>query len=299
MLERSPDVGGRARPYDFRRPKKFGREHVRALQIVHEAFARQLATLLSTTLRTVVQVAVASVEQRTSDEYVRTLPNPTALAVLDLEPLPASGLLHVPLPLAMTFIDRTLGGDGSGSHPRRGLTEIETVLVRDLIARAATELGAAFEPLLPLRPTVTHVEANPQFAPTGPASDVVAVVTFEVRLGGGSHELSLCLPFSALQPALEQFGGAGGDQDGVHTTGTEIVAGALERAPVQVQVRFSPVTLTSREIVELRPGDVLPLHHATAAPLTVLAEGVPLFAAQPGRRGKRLACRIVDPEANA
>ena len=58
---------------------------------------------------------------------------------------------------------------------------------------------------------------------------------------------------------------------------------------------FGSVTLTSGEIVSLREGDVLPLHHKVDDPLTVTAVGQPLLSATPGKRGKRLAVLIVDP----
>src|SRR5262249_3396485 len=82
----APGSGGRRnagpQPYDFRRPNKFNRDHVRALQIVSETFARQMTTVLATTLRAVSTVTLGAVEQLTYDEYVRGVPNPSYLAIL-------------------------------------------------------------------------------------------------------------------------------------------------------------------------------------------------------------------------
>jgi flagellar motor switch protein FliM len=128
-------------PYDFRRPNKFNREHQRALQIASETFARQFTTVLSTTLRAVSQVQVSSVGQVTYDEYIRDIPNPSYLAVLSLAPLPGSSLLHLPLPVVMTAVDRLLGGTGTGPAPVRSLTDIEDGLAKGLVARVLRELA--------------------------------------------------------------------------------------------------------------------------------------------------------------
>lgn len=284
--------------YDFRRPNKFNREHVRALQIANETFARQFTTVLSTTLRAVSQVSLRSVGQLTYDEYVRDIPNPSFLAVLSLSPLTGASIFHVPIPLIMTAIDRLLGGTGTGSVPARSLTDIEQHVVRNLFDRVLRELAYAFESLTAIEPSILHLESNPQFAQVAAATDMVVVVTYDIRIGGRTGEATLCIPFSSLQPVLDEVTGnallggwAAGDPAGV----ANALATRLDAAPLPVSVRFDEVSLSSGQIVDLRPGDVLPLHHPVGAPLTVSVAGVPRFSAMSGRRGARLACLIVDP----
>jgi flagellar motor switch protein FliM len=243
--------------YDFRRPNKFTREHVRALQIASETFARQFTTVLSTTLRTVSQVQAQGIHQLTYDEYIRDVPNPTYLAILSLAPLAGASIFHLPLPVVMTAVDRLLGGPGAGPALHRPLTEIEQSLMRDLLGRVLRELAYAFESLTALEPTVLHQESNPQFAQIGSPSRVEA------------------------------------NADSVR----ESLASRMGAAPVTVSVSFPPVTLALSDIVDLRPGDVLPLEHRVDDPLEVSIGGLPRFAARPGRRGKRLACVITSVAA--
>lgn len=286
-------------PFDFRRPNKFSREHVRALQIVHETFARQFATILSTTLRSVSQVSLASIDQVAYDDYVRTSPNPSLLAILALEPLPGAAVLQIPLPVTMSAIDRLLGGSGTGPYPARPLTDIEDTLVRELLERALQELASAFESLAVIQPKIVQVESNPQFAQIAAPSDMVVVMAFDARIGAEQAPLTLCVPFASLQPVLERFAAHSLFADrpsSDRAAAAEAVSTALRRAPVDVRVRFAPVSLTSSEIVGLRPGDVVPLHHPLDQPLAVVAGDATVLAATAGRRGPRLACRVVDPE---
>ena len=286
--------------YDFRRPNKFTREHVRALQIASETFARQFTTVLSTTLRTVSQVQAKGIHQLTYDEYIRDVPNPTYLAILSLAPLAGASIFHLPLPVVMTAVDRLLGGPGTGPALHRPLTEIEQSLMRDLLGRVLRELAYAFESLTTLEPAVMHQESNPQFAQIGSPSDMVIVFVYDLRIGGQSGEATLCIPFTSLQPVLDEVaansllaGRVEADAEAVR----ESLATRMGGAPVTISVSFPPVTLALSDIVDLRPGDVLPLEHPVDAPLEVSVGGLPRFAARPGRRGKRLACVITSVAA--
>jgi flagellar motor switch protein FliM len=283
-------------PFDFRRPNTVSREHVRALQVVGETFARQFSTVLSTTLRAMTSVALASVEHVPYDEYVRASGNPTFLAVLRVEPLPGAGLLQIPLPLAFTALDRMLGGTGLGPQPVRELTELEVPLVREVATRSLRELDYALEPLAETRSSLVGVESNPQFAQVCAPSDAVVQLLFDVRLVSTEATVSLCLPVTSVQPLLEAAAARssyddGNEHDRVATS--RALASRLSGAPVDVAVRFDAVRLPSREIVALRPGDVLPLGHPVSAPLTVLAAGKPCASAVPGSKGRRLAFLVV------
>jgi flagellar motor switch protein FliM len=292
-------TGGAPVSYDFRRPNKFNREHVRALQIVNETFARQFSTVLSTTLRVVSQVSAKSIGQLTYDEYIRDMPNPSHLAVLSLAPLAGASIFHLPLPVVMAAVDRLLGGTGAGALLKRPLTDIEAALVRSLLGRVLRELAYAFESLTSLEPQVIQQESNPQFAQIASPTDMVVVLEYDIRIGPNQGEATLCIPFSSLQPVLDEVAGnsllagrVASDPQSVRRA----LAGRLEAAPLSVCVRFSPITLSMAEIVDLRPGDVLPLHHPVGAALEVSVSGVRRFTGLPGRRGKRLACVVTTVE---
>ncbi|MCU1378351.1 MAG: Flagellar motor switch protein FliM [Acidimicrobiales bacterium] len=286
--------------YDFRRPNKFSREHVRALQIVNETFARQWTTLLSTSLRAVSQVTVRKVEQQTYDEYVRDIPNPSYLAILALQPLAGSAILHLPLPVVMAAVDRLVGGPGSAKQPRRAVTEIEASLLRSLMGRILRELAYGFESLVQLEPQLIHQESNPQFAQIASASDMVVVVEFDVRMASTGGVASLCIPFSALQPVLDELtnNAAEAGRQSIDPIGLRLsLEERLNDAPLPVSVRFTQVTLTASEIVALTPGDLVSLHHHVDAPLDVAVSGVSRFQGRAGRRGKRLACLVLDTDS--
>jgi flagellar motor switch protein FliM len=279
--------------YDFRRPNRFSREHVRALQIVNDTFARQFAMVLSTALRVSCQVSVNSVRQYTCDEYTRTLPNPSLLAVLHFEPLAGAGVLQLPMGIVMSVVDRLLGGPGGPDQPNRPLSDIEVGVVRQLLQRIVNELTYAFDSLTPVNPGVSSLESDPQFLQIAAPSDAVMLSEYSVRIGDQQATSTLCIPFATLQPALDALTAS----QVTHRRADELAARAVERqlnaVPVELSVAFQVVSVTSAELLALVVGDVLPLRHPVATPLAVLADGVQVAAAVPGSHGQHLACQIV------
>lgn len=282
--------------YDFRRPNKLNREHVRALQIVGETFARQLTTILSTSLRTGVQTTVDDVTQLTHDEFVRDLPTPTLLAVFDIPPLAGSAMFHLPGELSTCIVERLLGGSGKlAAGPLRAPTEIELRLLRNLLERIFRELAYAFEPLAAVQPVLNRIETNPQFAQVASATDMVVDVAFTVKVEGEPAPVHIAIPFSSLESVLEEATerttGAPDEQAfSIH----EAVVSTIHGACVDLRVRFDELRVPSRLLADLQLGDVLALEHPTERPLTIEVEGVPRFLATAGTRGKKVACLITD-----
>lgn len=282
--------------YDFRRPHKFNREHVRALHIVGETFARRLASALSTTVRAICQITLHNVSQLTYEEYIRAIPLPACLAVIALQPLPGTALLHIPVPVLLEATDRLLGGPGGAAVPDRPLTEIEMALARTFQELALKELRKSFESIVSLTPELLHQEANPQFAQVAVSTDLIVAVSVVMRIGNQEGAASICIPYSSLQPALDEMSGqiarSSQSVDDPERVQHALEIG-LEKVPVPVTVRFNDVSLTSTELVDLQCGDVLALHHRVDEPLAVDVGGVRRFSARPGRAGRRLACVLV------
>ena len=288
-------------PYDFRRPTKLSRDHVRTLQIAYESFARRYTTQLTTTLRAVSQVELISIGQQTYDEYIASLSSPTIVALFTIDPLPGIAILEFSLSTAMACIDHMLGGPG-GPQPQRPLSEIETPLLNGLIERTLQELRYAFESIVTLNPELTAIEYNPQFAQAGTSSDAVIVASFDMRVGSEECVATISLPFASILPRLH------GDPNATVLTESarrarelayrNVVSG-LEGAPLEVSVRFQAVKMHPADLIGLRLGDVVPLAHPTNAPLAITTADITFAHAVPGAQGTRLACLVVQSPAHS
>ena len=72
--------------YDFKRPAKFSKEHLRTLEIIYEHYGRLISTNLPVYLRKNIQVQVASSETVTFSEFTNALSNPVILGIVDFKP---------------------------------------------------------------------------------------------------------------------------------------------------------------------------------------------------------------------
>jgi len=281
-------------PYDFRRPIKLSREHVRTLQIAFETYGRSCATLLTTRLRTVSHVTLLAIEQLTYDEYLATLSNPTIVASVTAEPLAGTMLFELSLGTAMASIDHLLGGPG-GTQPERTLTDVEVPLLRGLLERMLGELRYGFESLVEIRPKLGAIEYNPQFLRVLAPSDAVVVASFEMKVGAEECAASICIPFSSIFPVLQV------DDDvvlsdaerTVRRTAYQNLSQTLGMAAIDVAVRFDSIRMRTADIVGLSPGDVVPLTHSVSRPLAITVNEATLAHAVPGNQGSRLACLVV------
>ncbi|MBU2663115.1 flagellar motor switch protein FliM [Actinoplanes bogorensis] len=280
--------------YDFRKPIKLSREHIRTLQIAFETYARSCGTLLTTRLRAVSNVTLASIEQLNYDEYVAALNNPTVIAVVGLDPLPGTALMEISSSASMTAIDHMLGGPG-GPQPERPLTEVEMPLLRGLLERMLGELRYGFETLVELHPKLKEIEYNAQFLRAHQPGDACVIASFDMKIGAEETAHTFCLPFNTILPVLsktETVVLSDAERSAKDMAMRNLTAG-LSSAPLDVAVRFQPIRMRTDDIVDLQPGDVVPLGHPTTQPLEVKVNETVFAHAVPGNQGARLACLIV------
>lgn len=286
------------RPFDFRRPNKLSREHVRALSIVQEAFTRGVGTQLASVLRAVSQMRTVSIEQKTWDEYLAQTASPCYVAVLSLSPLPGATLLCLPLEAAYTIVELQMGGSGlvGQQHPERALSEIENGVLRGFVERLMPELRNAFVSLSNITPRILAVESSAQFAQVAGPNDPVVVVQYSLTIDAVSTSASLCIPYSSLQGVLDE------NTNAVSLTSVQYDAAATRRnilaqvqgVPVSVSARFAPCPMLATDVLNLKVGDVVRLGSSTDAALTLYAEEQPTHLVKVGKSGRKIAVEVIE-----
>lgn len=280
-------------PFDFRRPSKFSREHMRGLEAVHEVFARQVGSVLSHRLRSVVTVAHFSTDQITYGDYLRSIPTPSVIATVDMNPLPGVAMLEMTTSLAFSFVDRVLGGRGSSS-PQRGPTEIESALISELMTSVVESFSEALEPVEDVQPVLRSVEFNPRFVQVVPPTDMILLLSYSVTLAGGAEGiLSVCYPFRTVEPALDRL------ESKIRIEGRRVDDGEVgplhELVPdVEVPLVFSLESsrIPAGELFGLAPGDVIRTAHRVDQPIVGRIGGARVLQARLGRKSRRMAVQI-------
>ncbi|MCB1324137.1 MAG: flagellar motor switch protein FliM [Spirochaetales bacterium] len=284
--------------YDFRRPDKFSKDQIRTLQMMHETFARLTTTALSAQLRALVSVHVGSVDQLTYEEFIRSIPNPTTLAVINMDPLRGSAVLEIDPSITFTIIDRLFGGLGEPTKITRELSDIELSVMEGIIVRILGNLREAWSTVIDLRPRLGAIETNPQFAQIVPPNDMVVLITLETKVGDVEGMTNLCIPYITIEPIISKLSAqywyssirrGGADEN------RPIIQERLDQVLIELRADVGDVELPLQQILNLTPGDVVKLGQThIKSDMTVTVGDRKKFKCRPGRIGGRLAVQIGD-----
>lgn len=281
--------------YDFRRPNKFSKDQLRTLVVLHENMARLMTTSLSTYLRSMVRVEVVSIDQLTYDEFTKSLPNPAVMNLITLKPLEGTVIIEYSPQLAFAMIDRLLGGCGAGLDQVRELTDIEQIVTKRIVLKTLTNVKEAWQAVIDLEPQFESIELNPLFTQIIAPSEMIVLITLEVKVGGAVGLMNFCLPFSVLEPIIDrlnaQFWFARSSKFSTPQS-ISAIKNRLLQASVQVTVELGKANITVGELLGINVGDVIELEQPVKGLLPVRIGNNPKFAGSPGISGNRMAVQI-------
>ena len=288
----------RIKIYDFRRPDKFSKEQIRTVSNMHETFARLTTTSLSAQLRTLVHVHVASVDQLTYEEFIRSIPTPTTLAVINMDPLKGNAVLEIAPEITFIIIDRLFGGSGdTGGKVNRDLTDIEQSVMVGIIVRILANMREAWTQVIDLRPRLQQIETNPQFAQIVPPNEMVILVTLEIKIGEEAGMMNICIPYITIEPIVSKLSSQFWFSS-VRRSSTTQYLGTLKEKLADVEMELvadiGSINVPIRDVLALRIGDVVRLDNIRVGePLTLSVGSKKKFYCQPGVVGKKMAVQII------
>ena len=267
----------RIKIYDFRRPDKFSKEQIRTVSNMHETFARLTTTSLSAQLRTLVHVHVASVDQLTYEEFIRSIPTPTTLAVINMDPLKGNAVLEIAPEITFIMIDRLFGGSGdTGGKVNRDLTDIEQSVMEGIIVRILANMREAWTQVIDLRPRLQQIETNPQFAQIVPPSEMVILVTLEIKIGEEAGMMNICIPYITIEPIVSKLSSQFWFSS-VRRSSTTQYLGTLKEKLSDVEMELiaeiGSLNVPIRDVLNLHAGDVIRLANTKITDPLTLAVG--------------------------
>lgn len=295
----SPSLGRgprkRLKVYDFRRPDKFSKDQVRTLQMIHETFARLTTTSLAAQLRSLVQVHVVSVDQLTYEEFTRSIPSPTTLGVVNMDPLKGSAVIEVDPAITFSIIDRLFGGKGETLKNNRELTDIEMSVIEGILVRLLGNLREAWANMTDLRPRLGNIETNPQFVGIVPPNSMVILTTFDTKIGEVEGMINFCIPYITIEPIINKLSAQywySAVNRGVTTEHINFIKQQLNDIRLSVIAQLAETTLTFSEIAALKPGDVIRFDSSVNSDVNVFIGRNVKFKAKPGLYGSRRAVQL-------
>ena len=285
------------RSYDFKRPERVSKDQMRALQTLHEAFARNFGAALSGFLRAIVEVRVATCEQMTYGDFISGLPNPTSFNLISADTLQGQMCLEISPLIIYPIIDRLLGGTSQELFiPQRPMTLIETRLIENVTRRGLAALSEAWESVRKLSFEITATESNPQLVQIVPPNEVVVVVGLEMKLSNRAGTMNLCIPYNVIEPVMEDLSTQNwfsvGADESVQIS-HERLEGSLERAAVEVSGLLAETTISFRDLAGLSVGDLILTEKPAGDPVVLCVEGRKKFIGRLGRCNRNKAIEVI------
>ncbi len=284
------------RVYDFKKALRLSMEQVRVLTRIHENFAYQLSSSISSELRSTVQIEITSVGQMMYEEFINGLPLTTILSVFEAEGKEIRMVMDMNPQMALVMIDRLLGGQGIvGERERVALTPIEKNVLKGLVQSIIQILQKSWNDIIELQLRVLNLETNPQFLQLAVPTETVIVLTFQVTMGKISEALHLCIPYILLEPFIPQLSSHnwfGHGQLEKNKEESAFLQGRIEHLNVPVIAELGRAKITIDEFLWLAVNDVIQLNQLVDEPLQIKVNEEIKFLAHPGTKKSRVAMKI-------
>lgn len=281
--------------YDFARPTKFSKEHLRTLEIIFEHYGRLLSTNLPAYLRKAVQVEIMNSESVIYSEFSNALANPVLLGVVNMEPLEGNMVMELSSNLAFAIVDRLLGGAGNPLDKIRDYSEIELVIIERIFNICVNLLREPWQNVVSISPRLERIETNSQFAQIISPSETVAIVTVNLKLGDVEGLMNVCLPFGCLEPVMDKLNTKywfATMQDKDTNSYKEAIESLISKVQIPIKAVLGKSSISVNDFVNIHVGDVIRLDKQIDQELEVFVGNIKKFVAMPGSTNDNYAVRI-------
>ena len=281
--------------YDFARPSKFSKEHLRTLEIIFEHYGRLLSTNLPAYLRRNVQVEVMNSEAITYSEFSNALSNPVILGVVSAAPLEDNIIIELADNFGYAIIDRMLGGGGVPLQKSRDFTEVELIIIERIMNVCTNLLIEPWESVVSIEPRLERIETNSQFAQIISPSEMTSIVTMNIKIGNVEGLMNICIPYTSVEAVIDRlntkywYSNIQVKDDGQYQA---IIEDNISKAKIPIKAVLGKSTISVNDFMNIQPGDIIRLNRKVDDELDVYVGNIKKFTALPGSSSDAYAVRV-------
>lgn len=300
-VEETKTVGTKS--YDLASQERIIRGRMPTMELIHDRFARSFRTSLSKFLGRSSFVSVGSIEILKFGQFMKKLPLPSSLHIYRMPPLLGYALLVASTPFVFTVIDCLFGGKGNSKVKIEGreFTTIETRLIGKVVMMALEVLKDAWSPIHALDMVYVRTEFNPLAIAIVPPTDVVIIVTIEIELENESTSITLCTPYSTVEPIRQKLStGFQSSRLEMNSNASQRMSSNLLQTEINMTVELARGDVKARDLMDLSVGDIIPLETNPTEEALICVEGVPKYkgfvGTYHGSRAVRMTQAIHQPK---
>ncbi len=281
--------------YDFRRPTKFSKEHLRTLEIIFEHYSRLISTNLPVYLRKNVQVSVSSSETVTFNEFTNALSNPVILGIINFAPLNGQIIVDLATNLGYAMLDRMLGGSGIPLEKSRDFSEIELTIIQKILIMFTQLLRDPWKNVIDINPVLQRLETNPQFAQVIAPNDMIAIITLTMKIGDVEGFMNICLPFFTLEDVMDKLNTKywfSTMQENHDENYEEYIEALIRKVDIPIRAVLGKTVVSVSDFMGLQVGDCIRLDSRVDEDMNIYVGNIKKFTALPGTEKDSYAVRI-------
>lgn len=289
-----PTPGG-VQPYNLVAPEKISHGRMPALDRINERWVGEFQQAVSELVRRPIEVTAHEAQVIAFGEWQSGLTPGASLNILGVSPWRGPALVAIDARLLFVVVDSYYGGAGEAREPveRASLTPTEDRLNRVVVETLTRHFRDAFEPIAAVQFEHQRTELNPHYASIATSSEPVVVTRLNVTLNESEGTAALVLPLTLLEPVREKLAK---DLKTVSPEGRQRWHQGLRKQLEQMHLDLTSVflrsELTMRELLSLKPGDILPIEMPRTT--TLCAGDRELFRGKFGRSHGYNAVSIVE-----
>ena len=281
--------------YDFRRPTRVSKDQLKTIRNLHENFSELFGFYLASRLQTMTTIELIAVDQLRYSEYILSIANPCVVHIFDIEETDGSAVIEMTPDLVFMTVERLLGGSGGRPTTPRSITTIEQRIMQPLVKQALKILSTAWNPVCELNFNLSGFESNSDFVQIAPASEIVIVISFELKVGEETFMMNLCYPSFALEDVIsrlniQHFTTKVSNKEQDKSYGK--LSHNLQKTKVDVRTILGESHLTVQELMSLEEGDVLFLDRQITDEIPIFIQDRLKFYGRPGTVDGRVAIKI-------
>jgi len=270
------------------------------IEVINSRFCQRLRGTLSSVLRKMVDVTPDPLDIIKFSKFQRSLPVPTSMHLFKIEPLRGIGILVVESRLVFSLVESFFGGSGTGSTKIEGrdFTSIEKRIIGKVVQIALTNLMETWEDVHPIKTEFIRSESNPLVVNVVPAEELLLLFKCEIELNKPMGTITICLPYSSLQPIRHKLTGGYRDEDEetqIDQVWLNTLRAQLMGAEVEITVDLGSASLSIRDFLNLKEGDIIVLENNAKKPLLAKAGGIPKYTGFVGHLKNKKAFRVEEP----
>ena len=281
--------------YDFSRPTKFSKEHLRTLEIIFEHYSRLISTNLPVYLRKNVQIAVASSETVTFNEFTNALSNPVILGIINFAPLNGTIIMDLATNLGYAMLDRMLGGSGVPLEKSREFSEIEMSIIEKILVMFTQLLREPWKNVIDISPVLQRLETNPQFAQVISPNDMIAIVTLNMKIGDVEGFMNVCLPFFTLEDVMDKLNTKywfSTMQENHDENYEAYIESLIRKADIPIRAVLGKSMISVNDFMNLQVGDCIRLGSRVDDDMNIYVGNIKKFTAVPGSSKEKYAVQV-------